>query len=371
MSTNEKYSRNICVATNTSCNLNCIYCYEKRKTGKSFDVDDTLQALTSMLKETTPYGTKIKLHGGEPFIEYGKIKFLCENLWSEELEENFKIHITTNGTLIHGEVQDWLRKHKDRLALKLSLDGDKISNDQNRPKSYDLIDIPFFVETWPDIRVNMTITPQTIQSVDTNIKHLHSLGFNNILVNFALLTDWSCCNKEKIFYRKLLKLATFYLQNPQIRPVNLFRFDISRTIDHNGVFFSPCNIGTKTAYDLETKKYYPCHMFFPSVCGEQMEERLSEIDFTKRDNLVSNSCKACPFLNLCRTCYADNFICRGSLCERDMSLCIYQKIVFVILFKFEYAKITSVDNPTSDDYQRMKAICQWSDYIDEIESQIM
>ena len=78
------------------------------------------------------------------FFEYGKIKFLCENLWSEELEENFKIHITTNGTLIHGEVQDWLRKHKDRLALKLSLDGDKISNDQNRPKSYDLIDIPFF-----------------------------------------------------------------------------------------------------------------------------------------------------------------------------------------------------------------------------------
>ena len=56
---------------------------------------------------------------------------------------------------------------------------------------------------------------------------------------------------------------------------------------------------------------------------------------------------SCPFINICKTCYADNYIMRGSIYRRDMSLCDYQKIVFVVLFKYEYARIMKVKNPTT------------------------
>ena len=42
--------------------------------------------------------------------------------------------ITTNGTLIHGEIANWLSKNKERVRIKLSLDGDKQTHDRNRVK---------------------------------------------------------------------------------------------------------------------------------------------------------------------------------------------------------------------------------------------
>ena len=156
------YSRKIYISTNLNCNLNCVYCYEKDKINIEFDVDDTIFMLRQMLCIKTEHGTKIKFHGGEPFLSFQKIKVICERLWEEQFPEFYRFHITTNGTLIHGDIQDWLYKNRDKIILKLSLDGDKASNDINRPNSFDLIDIRFFVKTWPNIRVNMTITPETL-----------------------------------------------------------------------------------------------------------------------------------------------------------------------------------------------------------------
>lgn len=80
------------------------------------------------------------------------------------------MHITTNGTLIHGEIQNWLYKNRDRVILKLSIDGDKKSNDITRPNSFSQIDLPFFVNTWPLIVASMTITPERLPLFYDNIR---------------------------------------------------------------------------------------------------------------------------------------------------------------------------------------------------------
>lgn len=67
MNTALEYSRRIYVSTNFSCNLNCVYCFEKNKNDIEFDVDEAVSILEKMLMEKTEHGTKIKLHGGEPF----------------------------------------------------------------------------------------------------------------------------------------------------------------------------------------------------------------------------------------------------------------------------------------------------------------
>ena len=364
------YSRSICMATNANCNLKCTYCYEKEKKNVGFDVKEALMVLDGILRKKTDNGTKIKLHGGEPFLVFSKIKQLCESLWENQYSEYFHFHITTNGTLVHGEIQDWLYEHREQITVKLSLDGNEHSNDINRPDSFKKIDIPFFVHTWPNVRINMTITPETLPYISENVQYLHSLGFNDILAHFSLMTDWSKCNLEKLCYAQLLQLVIYYLDNPQIKPWSFFTYDISRTVDDEP-YLAPGNIGQLKAYDFQTRKYYPCHMFFPSVGGEKLSEELSKINLNKLEKTEDDCCMRCPFIKLCITCYAENYISRGSISRRDMSLCSYQKINLVALFKYEYVRILSLKNPSSNDVKKMLAIKKWYQEITAIERSII
>ena len=45
MNTALEYSRRIYVSTNFSCNLNCVYCFEKNKNDIEFDVDEAVSIL--------------------------------------------------------------------------------------------------------------------------------------------------------------------------------------------------------------------------------------------------------------------------------------------------------------------------------------
>lgn len=359
------YSRTICIATNYNCNLNCIYCFEKHKTSEEFDINEAFKIISDQLNYSTPLGTKIKLHGGEPFLVFPKIKKLCEKLWSINFKEQYHIHLTTNGTLVHGEIQDWLYNNRDFITVKLSLDGDRMSNEINRPGSYDKIDIPFFLKCWPDIRINMTISPQTIPYVYENLKFLHSVGFRHIISHFALLKDWEEFSLEQTLFEQLNRIVNFYIENTQIKPCHLFSGNIANTLKDQR-FINTCNLSRCKAFDFKTKKYYPCYMCFPSMAGERMSEELINMDLTNIENLVDPRCNDCPFINLCVTCYVENYITRGNLSLRDLSLCRYKKIVYALLFKFEYARIINLSNPTRQDVKKMQAIAKWQKEVNEI-----
>ena len=171
------YSRKIYISTNSTCNLNCKYCFENEKVKFEFNIDEALDVLLEQLSTQTMYGTQISLRGGEPFMVFQKIQKLCESLWGTEIQEYYHIHITTNGTLIHDDIQDWLYVNKDKVTLKLSLDGNRESSEINRPKSFDLIDFQFLRDTWPEMKVNTTVTAETLPHLATNIKFINSLGF--------------------------------------------------------------------------------------------------------------------------------------------------------------------------------------------------
>lgn len=361
------YSNKICILTNSTCNLNCVYCYEKEKKNSEFDVDEAFCIIDEQLNTKTELGTKIKLHGGEPFIVFPKIKQLCERLWSKDYPEYYHFHITTNGTLVHGAIQKWLYENRDKVTLKLSLDGNKISNDLNRPGSFQRIDLPFFVETWPDMAVNMTVTPATLPYLSENIQYIHSLGFKNIASHFALMTEWGECKLERVLYEQMLTLANFYLDNPELKPCHFFSPDIGDTLDAP-LFNSACVRGQGKAFDCQTKKHYPCFMCFPVLAGEKVSEELVGIDFTNTAILEEKCCLSCPFINICPTCYAENYITRGSISRRDMALCSYQKVIITVLFKYEYARLLRIDRPSAEDTKKMKAILKWEN---EIKSLLM
>lgn len=361
-----KFSRKILISTNSSCNLKCVYCFEKNKVDHEFDVSSAASMIGELLEKRTEYGTKIKIHGGEPFLVFDKIKLLCETLWAMDYPEYYQFHITTNGTLIHGEVQDWLYKNKDKIRLKLSIDGNKKSNDINRPNSFEKIDLPFLIKTWPGLVASMTVTPMTLPFFSDNIKFLHSSGFENIVFQFSLMTDWKVFSLQDVFYRQMLVLVNFYLENPQIKPCFSW-LKIEKTLRSA---MPLCGIGRMKAFDFQSGRYFPCQMCFPSACGEETSLELQKIDFESASILSEGACSNCPFVNLCITCYAENYISRGAASRRDMNICSYQKILIASVFKYEYARILREEEPSMNDISKMEAILKWRNEVGEIEKKL-
>lgn len=348
------YSRHIFIQTNSSCNLKCSYCYEQNKDGKLFDEQLAISKLEKILSIPTQKGTKIKLIGGEPFMAFQKIKLLCETIWSLDLKEQYFFQITTNGTLVHGEIQDWLRQNKKRVECKLSLDGAERSHNINRNNSFNLIDIKFFTETWEKGTANMVVTPVTLPFFYDNVTFLHTCGFYNIVPIFAVLTEWNNEGLEKVFYEQLTSLAKYYLSNPLIRRCQTLNNSLERVLIKD-CDYTVCDIGRKLAFDINTDKIYPCHLLFPSVCG-QKQDTFKQFDFSKRSNLDKEPCQSCVFVNICHTCYAANLIERGAFANRDMIMCRYRKISFLVDAKLEYNRIMQQSSITDRDYSIMMAI---------------
>ena len=345
--------------------MNCVYCYEKKKSDMVFDEESVFVKLIDILKRTTSMGTKIKLIGGEPFLVFDKIRRLCERIWNEGLMEKIHFQITTNGTLVHGIIQDWLKDHKAEIDCKLSLDGDKISQDINRPHSFEKIDIPFFASNWEECTVNMVVTPQTMPFFADNVIFLHQCGLRNIVPIFAVFVNWSDCNLQKEYFEQLNHLASFYLNHPTIQRCRTLCIPIENTLRKCDNII--CDIGKKIIYDIETEDYYPCHLFFPSVCGNNHPQNMKSIDFSKRSVFEKAPCTTCDFINVCHTCYAANYIERGDMGNRDMTVCEYRKIDFLVNAKLEYNRIINSKNTTTRDYLIMEAIYKFHDELEEIE----
>lgn len=309
----------------------------------------------------TKNGTIIDLHGGEPFMVFKKIETLCEWLWTQNFPEKFLIFATSNGTLVHGDIKEWLIKHKDRFIVGLSLDGTREMQNTNRSNSFDLIDIEFFAQTWSFQAVKMTISPLTLDKFADGIIFLHSKGFKEIRANLAYMVDWSNFQYIKMYQKELQKLSAFYKENPDIKKSSIFDINFIALTDDKKKQKKWCGAGTEmVAYDIDGRAY-PCHLFFESVCGKEKSENAKNIKFDDPNEFISRECSDCPFLTICPTCYASNYIERGSIGNRDMALCVLNKVGFLEVAKYEYDRIINdktdfKEIPDNEKFIRIKTL---------------
>lgn len=337
-------SRKFMIITNMSCNLNCIYCYEKNKNiNKSFNVEETIEKLIPILKIKSKNGSLIKFLGGEPFLVFNKIKEFCERIWAENLQEQIVFNATSNGTLIHDEIRNWLIKNKNRFTVKLSLDGNREAHNINRSGSFDQIDLKFFKDTWPDIGIKMTLSPESIIHFADSVIFLHQYGFESVKCNFAEFVDWKSKDYDKIFFNQMMKLINFYIENPKIIPIKLLQVPIrnifSEIVMHN------CTIGERKIIDYTTNKTYPCMFFLPQIAGEEKSNELMKYDLAEVQNQYDQHCNKCEIKKICQTCYAANYIQRGYPSSRDLNICAFQKITFFATSKLLIEKFVKRNLP--------------------------
>lgn len=319
-------TKTIALTLTERCNLNCVYCYEHDKDYTVMSLDTAKNAIEKHFVDSDAYDEiEINFHGGEPFLEFDRLKEISEWVWQQQWPKPYHMFATTNGTVITTAIKDWLIKHRSQFIVGLSLDGTKAMHDINRSSSYSYIDRDFFLRNWPYQGVKMTISPFTVSALAEGVKELHSFGFI-VNANPALGVDWNQSSLLNAYASQLRILADFYLDHPNITPCSLFNMNL--TMVSNAVTnLSPkwCGTGKHMVAISPENTEYPCHAFMPSVNFGNITDR-NAWDLLKKSDFQDIRCKDCILKHQCATCYGMNLFERGSIEKRDENYCKLNKI---------------------------------------------
>lgn len=327
----DKSKKVVTLIITQKCNLNCIYCYEEFKSAQTMSLSTAILILNKELElsDGTDF-VEINLFGGEPFLAFELIKNITNYLLSHKYSKKWKLSTITNGTLIHGETQEWLLKHIDCFECVLSLDGNPKMQNINRNNSFYKIDINFFKKLYPNMFIKMTVSKETLRDLSSGVIYCHENGLN-VANNLAYGIDWNDQDIE-ILSKELEILIQYYLDNPHIEECSMLHLPYIEMFTYRNHKCRNCNAGTKylKAYDIDGKEY-PCHMFTPLSIGMSTHNNTKEIVFPENEvctQLLDSKCRNCPIVSFCQFCYGSNYIEYQNIYKINPMICKINKVIF-------------------------------------------
>lgn len=167
--------------------MNCKYCYERNKKNSSVSLErlkGIIRFIAQNYQKDKKKSVSIVTHGGEPLLEYEKLKFFVEGLNKEV--PSVRYIITTNATLLNNEMINFLAKNY--TSISVSIDGTRKAHDLNRTwksgeGSYeDVIQrAKKMLKVRPDTKARLTVTPDNVQYLYEGVRDLAEFGFSNII----------------------------------------------------------------------------------------------------------------------------------------------------------------------------------------------
>lgn len=177
---------NVSIFFTNKCNLKCKYCYERNKREKSITydlLDQTIEFIVNHKEKNAINKLSVVTHGGEPLIEFDKIKYFISNL--NKRIDNVEYIMTTNATLLNDETIEYISDNYSKLSV--SIDGVREAHNLNRifkdgTGSYDKVidNIKRLLTKRSDLKARLTINPQNVSFLFDGVKHLIELGFMDI-----------------------------------------------------------------------------------------------------------------------------------------------------------------------------------------------
>lgn len=359
--------QNLCLILSEHCNLRCQHCFESHST-ISLTIEKCKNFINKYANQISD-NFNIVLYGGEPFLEFEKIKLITSFLkerWSKSLN---KIIITTNGTVFNEEIRLWIEENLHLLMLNLSIDGIRESHNINRDNSFDKINHWFFSNISPRISARVTITPSTVNNLYDNIIFLHKHNFKSIVVNFAQLPDkeWNINEAIELFHVQLHLLARFYINNINIKPCTLFDINIANLVEPIYNRTSGCNIDKEIVLHSDGR-VSRCRMFSADAQKNAANIGFNSIDLKNPSDILDEKCLICPIERLCKTCYVANIKYRWNWKKRGDFYCAATKLRVLETAFLLYNKILRLQsedkyfrNPVTD-YKIMLSIRQLKSY---------
>jgi len=270
----------------------------------------------------------IQFIGGEPLLHFEMMKEVAEWIWAQNFKVEVRnIHAPTNGTILTDEMKTWLTTNKDRFSLALSFDGNRLMQNINRSESYTDIDLNFFAETFPEVAIKMTLSPETIDHFYEGYKYLHEKGFNQVGPSLAIGDNIGWTQQHLSILSQQLKLIVDYLiENPQVQKVGNLDIPVWDILDKDSIDRS-CRVGKDIiCYDYNGTTY-PCHIFSPITLDieEAMKSRSINFEEVRKS---PTPCRKCVLKRACTRCYGINYRDRGNCATPSPFDCAQFKLFF-------------------------------------------
>lgn len=314
-----------------SCNLSCVYCYEHHKTNSFMSFEKACEIIDYELSQCDGYeDITFELFGGEPFLAFGTVKKIIDYLKSKCSSIPYRVTLTTNGTLVHGEIQEWLIEHKSVIGISLSLDGNAKMHNINRNNSFSDIDIDFFREYSLNPRVKMTISNDTICDLATGVIFLHQNGFA-VDCNLAFGIDWEDSKYLKILDEQLSILIDYYLEHREIEPCSILSMNIDNVLCGKvDTVQKWCGTGVHMkAYGVDGT-CYPCQFFSRVSIGEKaLEYKDFNIGPVVKRSQLFGECIECLFSDICPSCYGSSYNEYGDFYKKGKGYCNLTKLTIL------------------------------------------
>ncbi len=330
MERSERKTRSLTLIVTERCDLSCVYCYEHNKSAAQMTFEAAKEIIDKEFRNLDTYDYTVEFFGGEPFLNFELIKQVVEYVVAN-YKEGYHFFATTNGTQVHGAIQDWLIEKKNIFTVGLSLDGNKTAHNINRCNSFEKIDLDFFVKNYPHQSVKMTISDLSLPYLAESIKFLTEYGFL-ISCNLAYMIDWFSPKNFSTLKEQLDLLIEYYLQNPDADRCTLMSLPIeilSHPQEDESTIRKYCGCGVEMRCYDKDKKCYPCQLFSRLSAGEKS---ICSEDFVISENLyVKNfpeKCKSCYYLRICQFCLGSNYLSTGNLYLPDESRCKLYQLTF-------------------------------------------
>ena len=308
------------------CNLNCGYCFCDKSMNRSMSLSTARSLIGKALAEHSGSieTLNILLIGGEPFLEFPLIRDLVTWVRETYPEKKIKFKAVTNGTLVHGEIQEWLINNSDLFTAELSLDGTEEDHNNYRSGSFDSIDFAFFRNKLSNPVVNTVISPATLDHMADNIISLAETGFR-IKAVLADGVDWASHEPSGRLGTQMMKLIDFYLNSPELYPFNLLSLATWAVNDPGAVTACLPGINSIAAdTDGNTLACHRCSSFYNTGKWKIPPDNIS----MQKTEHLSEACLKCCIRHLCHSCPASVASIKNDALQSRTS-CLMSKVLFM------------------------------------------
>lgn len=328
----------------TKCNLGCKYCYENDKDANISISMEVMNKAIEFMQSTVNKGESISIrfHGGEPMLEFEKMKYCINtmNKWASENNHPSMYSMTTNATLFTRDNLEFVIKYINDLSI--SIDGTSENHDRNRiyksgrPTSETVMNaITEIKKVRTDIRLRMTVVPDQVPNLYDNLTYLIATGVDFISPTLDSCTsEWNEDLLEKV-ERILIKVKQNNSHNELLSNVK-----IGMTYDSDTVIkrLPKCSGGMDKFVIYSDGTLYPCTILTPNNVfdignlDKGLDDKAIEelIEIYSKENEICSGCDFYDFCN-CTRCKLINKMKTGDYLTPSAIDCGIQRLAYKMM----------------------------------------
>lgn len=297
---------------------------------------DTAQRyIDKFLTRTKKNRPSITFMGGEPFLAFQLISQVVAYVSSEYSERNVSYTIVTNGTLVHGAIQEWIKGHENDVHIVLSLDGLGETHNKNRNGSLRLIDLDFFRSLQKPV-LNSVFTPETVGHLSETVIELHEQGFY-VKGFIADGEPWSI-EHTGIIAEQLMRLITYYLEHTETCPISL----LAQPLHYLTLSEPVRRCGSETFSEVSVSadgRLWACHRCSPFENHGTWAIPEKYLELTNARHLLPE-CETCLLEKICNACPASNASIKDNQPQAE-TMCNIRKLLFKANAYFSLSMLAS------------------------------